>query len=232
MNPTELKEHMQWEINRNIPFAESNVLSDFQPLEDEDPTSQNMEVVMAISPQSAIDTIIGCIKKAGKQTAAIDVQALGIARSLMVSYDDVYHDSTICVVDVGHKTTAINIYKNGRLLMPRQVPVGGEMFTKAISDALGVGMEEAELIKQQKCLVHAELLQSAAPDMFGAFPAAAAPGLTQEFQPYNPFSDEPAATPQVPAPLDPNAAPAQPNPAVAEPFGSSPFEQPVTFGEM
>src|SRR5205807_771674 len=84
----------------------------------------------------------------------------------------------------------------------------------------------------QKCLVHAELLQSAAPDMFGAFPAAAAPGLTQEFQPYNPFSDEPVAAPQQPAPLDPNAAPAQPNPAVAEPFGSSPFEQPVTFGEM
>jgi type IV pilus assembly protein PilM len=34
MNPTELKEHMQWEINRNIPFAESTVVSDFRPLTD------------------------------------------------------------------------------------------------------------------------------------------------------------------------------------------------------
>jgi type IV pilus assembly protein PilM len=186
MSPTELKEHMQWEINRNIPFAESNVLSDFKPLEDEDPTSQNMEVVMAISPQSAIDTIIACIKKAGKQTAAIDVQALSLARSLKVSYDDVYHDETVCVVDVGHKTTSINIYKNGRLLMPRQVPVGGEMFTKAIADALGVGAEEAELLKQQKCHVHPGLLQANMDPLdFGG-----GGGLTQEFQPYNPFSDD------------------------------------------
>lgn len=197
---------MQWEINRNIPFAESNVLSDYKQLEDEDPNSPNMEVVMAISPQSAIDTVIACVKKAGRQVAAIDVQALSIARSLKVSYDDVYLDKTVCIVDVGHLTTSINIYKNGRLLLPRQVPVGGEMFTKAIADAMSVGMEEAELLKQQKCHVHADLLQQAPPDAFsygGVAPMtgtdSGVPGLTQEFQPYNPFAEDPLPAP-VPAP--------------------------------
>lgn len=229
MSPTELKEHMQWEINRNIPFAESNVLSDFRPLEDEDPNSQNMEVVMAISPQSAIDTIVGCIKKAGKQMAAIDVQALGLARSLKVSYEDIYHDMTVCVVDVGHKTTSINIYKNGRLLMPRQVPVGGEMFTKAIADAMGVGMEEAEVLKQQKAFVHAELLQSAAPDIFAGYGAPAAHDATQGFQPYNPFAEDAGVSHAEPEP-----SVIQPEPehtGVAEAFNTNPFEAPVTFGD-
>jgi type IV pilus assembly protein PilM len=232
MSPAELNEHMQWEINRNIPFAESNVLSDYKQLEDEDPTSANMEVVMAISPQSAIDTIVACIKKAGKQMAAIDVQALGIARSLKVSYGDLYQDLTVCVVDVGHLTTSINIYKNGRLLMPRQVPVGGEMFTKAIADAMGVGMEEAELLKQQKCHVHVALLQAAIPDSFSfGVPdpgPAAAPGLTQEFQPYNPFADDmPMAGPEpTPAPVH------VPAPAEADgPFHTGAFQEPTTFGE-
>ncbi|HEY3780745.1 MAG TPA: type IV pilus assembly protein PilM [Fimbriimonadaceae bacterium] len=230
MSPAELSEHMQWEINRNIPFAESNVLSDYKQLEDEDPSSANMEVVMAISPQSAIDTVVACIKKAGKQMAAIDVQALGIARSLKVSYADLYQDLTVCVVDVGHLTTSINIYKNGRLLMPRQVPVGGEMFTKAIADAMGVGMEEAELLKQQKCHVHVGLLQTAIPDSFSfGVPDAgtgAAPGLTQEFQPYNPFADDmPSAGPATP----PEALP--PAPAADEPFHTGAFEEPTTFGE-
>src|SRR5437868_15042606 len=81
MNPTELKEHMQWEINRNIPFAESTVVSDFKPLQDTDPNSPNMDVVMAISPQSAIDTIMACVKKAGKNLAAIDVEPMALARS-------------------------------------------------------------------------------------------------------------------------------------------------------
>jgi len=44
----------------------------------------------------------------------------------------------------GHKTTSINIYRNGKLLMPRQIPIGGEMFTRAIADGLGISMAEAE----------------------------------------------------------------------------------------
>jgi len=58
MNPADLKEHMQWEISRNIPFAESTVVSDFKPLGGDDPASANMDVVMAMAPQSAIDTVV------------------------------------------------------------------------------------------------------------------------------------------------------------------------------
>ena len=223
MTPAELNEHMQWEINRNIPFAESNVLSDFKQLEDEDPTSPNMEVVMAIAPQSAVDTVLAAVKKAGKGIAAIDVQALAVARSLKTSYEDIYEGQTVCMVDVGHKTTSINIYKDGRLLLPRQVPVGGEMFTRAIADALGIGMEEAELLKQQKCHVHPELLQPSIPDPFGfggttsmgATPAA--PSMTQEFQPYNPFSEEPTHAAPEPATFNP-----EPAPFAAHPFEDAP----------
>jgi len=189
MNPAELKEHMQWEINRNIPFAESTVVSDFKPLSDEDPTSTNMDVVMAISPQSAVDTIIACVKKANKTTAAIDVEPLSIARSVMQSYDDQYSGQTICVVEMGHKTTSINIYRNGKLLMPRQIPIGGEMFTKAISDTLQLSMSEAETIKQRD----AEIPEGAADAASG--PADPFGATTQGFQPYNPFSDEPAPVP-------------------------------------
>lgn len=206
MNPAELKEHMQWEINRNIPFAESTVVSDFQPLASDDPNSQNMDVVMAISPQSAIDMILACVKKAGKQTAAIDVEPLGLARSVKVSYDDQYDQQTVCVVDVGHKTTSINIFKGGKLLMPRQVPIGGEMFTKAVADALGVSTEEAERLKAENC----EIPNDAALQT-GALGGAA----TQGFQPYNPFTDEPAPVPDDTAPIEGAEAPASPAPVPA-----------------
>lgn len=186
MNPAELKEHMQWEINRNIPFAESTVVSDYKPLGDEDPNSTNMDVVMAISPQSAVDTVIASVKKAGKTTAAIDVEPLSIARSMVQSYDDVYHNQTVCVVEMGHKTTSINIYKNGKLLMPRQIPVGGEMFTKAVSDALQISNSESEDVKVRE----GEIPESAADAMAGVPDAFG--GATQSFTPYNPFSDEPA----------------------------------------
>lgn len=192
MNPAELKEHMQWEINRNIPFSESTVVSDFRPLGDDDPNSQNMDVVMAISPQSAVDTVIACVKKAGRQTAAIDVEPLGLARSLKMSHEDEYVDQTVCVVDVGHKTTSINIYKGAKLLMPRQVPIGGEMFTKAIADAQGISMEEAERIKLEEVDLASLKGDSA----------------TQAFTPYNPFADDGTE-----APAEDAGASAMPEPA-------------------
>lgn len=184
MSANELREHMQWEINRNIPFSESTVVSDFKVLADEDPNSQNMDVVMAISPQSAIDGIMACVKKAGRQLAAIDVEPMGLARSLDASYGDDWKDQTVCIIDLGHKTTSINIYKNGKLLMPRQVPIGGEMFTKAIADKTGVPMSDAEHTKLSIDLTNVPV---------------AGGGGTQAFQPYNPFAEEAEPAADAPA---------------------------------
>ncbi len=200
MNPTELKEHMQWEINRNIPFAESTIVSDYKPLGGDDPNSPNMDVVMAISPDSAIQTVIKCIRNAGRSVAAIDVEPLSIARSIQTSYDDVLMSKTVCVVDIGHATTSINIYLGQKLLMPRQVPLGGEMFTRAIADALTIPLSEAEQIKRDKLTI---------PDSAGISPVIADPfGLTpsgDDFQAYNPFGDAPA--PYAAAPGDAASVP-------------------------
>jgi type IV pilus assembly protein PilM len=190
MNPTELKEHMQWEINRNIPFAESTIVSDFKPLGGDDPQSPNMDVVMAIAPQSAIDTMIACVKKAGRSVAAIDVEPLSMARSIQTSYDDVLQDKTVCVVDIGHSSASINIYHGQKLLMPRQVPLGGEMFTRAVADAYTVPLSEAEQMKRESLVI---------PENVGSAPVIADPfGLSpmgEDFAPYSPFDvDAPAAT--------------------------------------
>lgn len=186
MNAAELKDHMGWEINRNIPFAESTVVSDFKPLGGDDPNSPNMDVVMAIAPQSAIDTVMACVKKAGRQTNAIDVEPLSLARALQNSYDEVLGDKTVCVVEVGSKTTSINIYRGSKLLMPRQVPLGGEMFTKAIADAYTMNMADAEQSKVTKALIPSSVIAMAGQQMtpFGGFGG--------DLQNYNPFADDAA----------------------------------------
>lgn len=217
MNPTELKEHMQWEINRNIPFAESTVVSDFKPLGGDDPASQNMDVVMAISPQSAIDTLIACVKRSGKQTAAIDVEPLGLARSVKSSYDDLFGTQSVCIVDVGHKTTSINIFKDGKLLMPRTVPVGGEMFTQAISETVGIVGSEAERMKLED--VDLNLVQTNSSPTMNPFNPSPSGG---DFQPYNPFADDASMAP--PAPPVEDFVPADPDMTA---HASSVYDQPA-----
>ncbi len=231
MNPTELKEHMEWEINRNIPFSESNVMSDFKPLADDDPNSQNMEVVMALSPQSAIETLVSCVKKAGRIPAAIDVEPLSVARSLRTGYDDLLGGQTVCIVEVGHKTTAINIYRDGKLLMPRQILFGGEMFTKALADQLNLTFEEAERLKQEQVRIPESAVGGSAgaafaPEPFDpqpydpaapAYGDAPSPDSGTQATSYNPFADD------APSAYDPAGEPAAESPYA--------YDQPVSEDE-
>lgn len=228
MTPVELKQHMEWEISRNQPFAELTVQSDYKAFPVTDQAAQNMDVVMAIAAQSAVDTIMGIGKKAGKAVYAIDVEPLAIARTLSAEYSE-YANETICVIEIGHKSTSINVYRNGQLLLPRQVPFGGENFSQAIASSLGVPFEEAERLK---CDV-AAIPESAGADTFSAPGNPFLGGATQEFQPYNPFVEDfatPApqvAEPSYGEPANPFAvAPeATPEPAVPS-YGS--YDAPAT----
>ena len=201
MSDSELEQHMEWEITRNIPFGEKTVQSDYKSFPPADAASQNMDVVMAISPQSAVDNLVTMVKKAGKKVAAIDVEPLGLARTLKLGYDSEMHGKTVCVVDLGHKTASINIYKDSQLLMPRQVPIGGEMLTRAIADGMHVSFDEAERMKTQQAEIPAGASTAAA--------AAPAQG-TQSFVPYNPFGDSTEEeAPAMPVPAE-SASPSNP----------------------
>lgn len=208
MNPNELKDHMQWEISRNIPFAESTVVSDFAAFPPEDAASQNMDVVLAISPQSAVDTLVALGKKAGKKLAAIDVEPLSIARVIKSNYADDYAGKSVCVVDVGHKTTNINIYRDGKLLMPRTVPLGGEQFTRAIAESMGVEAGQAEETK----IANLRIPDSAATGTMGGGVSA-----TETFTPYNPFADPMDFNPALAPPEVAGLQPEMPSQSEVEP---------------
>lgn len=197
MSDGELKQHMEWEITRNVPFAESSVVSDFKAFPPASADAQNMDVVMAIATQTSVDTAIGALKRAGKKPAALDVEPLALARTLSVGYDGELAGKQVCVIDVGHKTTSINIYRDGQILMPRQVPVGGELVTRAMADNMGISFEDAESMK-----LNAAKLPSSAPAAFNPFDAGSATVAS-----YNPFAvdGDPVAAP---AASEPETAPA------------------------
>jgi len=188
MNESDLKEHMQWEISRNIPFAESTVVSDYKAFPATDAASQNMDVVMAISPQSAIDTLLSLAKKLSKLPYGIDVEPLSLARALVHSYEGTLDGKTVCVVEIGHKTTSINMYRDGELLMPRMVPIGGENFTRTIAESLSVSFEEAEKLKLERLRI-----PDAASQATGS-PTFSSPDSGM-FTAYNPFADDPMLIP-------------------------------------
>lgn len=204
MSDSELQQHMGWEIQRNIPFAETNVVSDFRPIENAAlANSQNMEVVMAVSPQSAIDTVLQICKLAGVKAAAIDVEPLGLGRVLHTCHAGDVGSQNVCLVHIGHSSTAINMYRQGMLAFARTVLMGGSALTRAIAEAFNIPAYEAEEKKRKE----ASVSETAGQVTTGFGAGYGQPGA--DYQPYNPFAADQAnqgATQQMPAQPDEGAA--------------------------
>lgn len=204
MNPAELRQHMDWEIQRNIPFADTRVESAYEIIHrpKENPNDPNMEVLLAVAQQDAINGLVDVADKVGLEPYAIDVEPLALGRSLLLTQAEM-QNKAVAVINLGAGATSIDIYDRGLLSFPRILPTGGDMLTRAVAERLAVSEGEAEQLKIQL----AEVLMDQIPVGGSPFSIPGAP--TVGFQAPS-FSPEPTYTSRTPY----------------SPAGSSPFSVP------
>ncbi len=227
MNPAELRQHMDWEIGRNIPFADTRVQTAYEVVRrpNANPNADNMEVVLAVAQQDAVDSLVDIADKVGLEPYAIDVEPLALARSLLLTQSDLLNQN-VAVVNLGAESTSIDIYSQGTLSFPRILPTGGNMLTRAIAERLMIQEAEAEQLKAQM----AEVLMDQIPKATSPFSVPGAPmggfytpgfpsepTLPPEPSPFmTPGSFTASEEPQPDIPPSPFAVPSEPEPE-AEP---------------
>lgn len=227
MNPAELRQHMDWEIGRNIPFADTRVQTAYEVVRrpNANPNADNMEVVLAVAQQDAVDSLVDIADKVGLEPYAIDVEPLALARSLLLTQSDLLNQN-VAVVNLGAESTSIDIYSQGTLSFPRILPTGGNMLTRAIAERMMIQEAEAEQLKAQM----AEVLMDQIPQATSPFSVPGAPTggfytpgfpseptLPPEPSPFmTPGSFTAPEEPQTDIPPSPFAVPGEPEPA-AEP---------------
>jgi len=154
MTRQELADTMQWEVERHIPFAASEVVMDFQPLiapEDLPPEAQNMEVLLAVAQEDMINAHVETLFRAGLDPVALDVEPLAASRSLIdINRDTGAYDHVYALLNVGANTTDLSIVRRGLLSFTRPVPLAGDNITNAIAEGLGYEFHEAERVKLEQ----------------------------------------------------------------------------------
>ncbi|MFN7015650.1 MAG: type IV pilus assembly protein PilM [Fimbriimonadales bacterium] len=218
MSPTELRQHMDWEIGRNIPFADTRVQSAYEVVRrpNTDPNSDNMEVVLAVAQQDAVDSLVDIADKLRLEPYAIDVEPLALARSLLLTQPEMQNQN-VAVVNLGAESTSIDIYSYGLLSFPRMLPTGGNMLTRAIAERMMISEADAEQLKVQL----AEVLMDQIPQATTPFGIPGAP--TGGF--YTPgFHSEPTNAPELSPFMTPGSftVPEEPQPDIPP----SPFAEP------
>jgi len=154
MTRQELDETMQWEVERHIPFAASEVVVSFQPMvapEELPPEAQNMDVLLAVAQEDMVNAHVETLFRAGLEPIALDVEPLSACRSLIdIDRELGAYEQTYALLNMGAGTTDLSIIRNGLLTFTRPVPLAGDNITNAIAETLGYEFHEAERVKLEQ----------------------------------------------------------------------------------
>lgn len=162
MTKNELAETMKWEVERHVPFSPTEIVMDFAQVEKPttSPNAQSMEVLLAVAQEGAVNSHVSVLFAAGFVPVAIDVQPLAVSRGL-INLGNGQLPQITAIVNIGANSTDVGVYESGVLAFPGPpIPIAGINFTRAISEALGVPIEEAERLKKEFAVVDEQLTQA------------------------------------------------------------------------
>ncbi len=157
MSDDDLKNAIKFEADKYIPFDLEDVVLDAQRLDTDSSgglglDDNEMRVLLVAVKRSLVDEHVSFVRSMGLAPEIIDADAFALGNAFsMRSYlaptvEDM--DRVVALIDVGSNKTNINVVRGGDSLFTREVYLGGDDLTSAISKRLGCEMHQAEALKR------------------------------------------------------------------------------------
>lgn len=147
-------EFLKWRVEKILPIPEGmDVMIDYQMLDAvKTDTGYTCQIIAAAVKKEMIEIMSSITAELKIEVMAFDTSSLG----LFNLYEDLYPVKTkgqsVINLHIGHETTVVKAYKDGKLLYERVIEVAGEEFTKLIAETDNCELDEAEKIKHEdKC---------------------------------------------------------------------------------
>jgi type IV pilus assembly protein PilM len=150
MSEEEMANAMPYEAEQHIPFDVYDVNTDFQILDAAaaNPNkSSQMEVLLAAAKKGRVDELSEVARGAHLRPAVIDVDMLALINAFELNYPDDIQGHVISLIHLGASMMTVLIVKDGLSTFQRDVVLGGNQYTAALQEALGVSREDAEAMK-------------------------------------------------------------------------------------
>lgn len=169
MSPEDLRNAIRYEADKYIPFDVDEVILDCQPFEVDglgNLASNEMRVLLVACKRAVIDEQLRMLASAGLHPELVDVDvfAIGNAFELAVGAAD-GADRVSALVDVGASKTCVNLVRANTSLFTREIHTGGDTFTTAIANRLGLKHGEAEALKREPGDEYERVRQAVSPSI-------------------------------------------------------------------
>jgi type IV pilus assembly protein PilM len=188
MDDEALKKALPWEARGKLPIDPTQAVLRHtvagEIYQDSEPKD---EVILMAAARETVNTLLASAAKAKLDVTGMNVEPMAIVDC----FGHVYRRKTdqksvVCFVDIGWKSSRAVIAEGQRILFARAIPIGGEHLNRAVAQALGVGAEEAKLLRIKLCQAQPALDENRAKQEINAgqakpAEAAAAPAAAEGF---------------------------------------------------
>ncbi|MCX7779077.1 MAG: pilus assembly protein PilM [Patescibacteria group bacterium] len=137
----ELSEALIYEAEQVFPLSTSQLYTDFQII---GKINKIQQVFFAGCRKELIDDWQETLKIAHLTPIVFDLEPLSLRRALI---KEIPKDEGILIIDIGQRTSVFSLFDERGLVFNHYLRVAGNLFTKKVSEALGLSFEEAEKIK-------------------------------------------------------------------------------------
>ncbi len=153
MSPEDLRNAIRFEADKYIPFDVEEVILDCQPFEAPglgEVGANEMRVLLVACKRALIDEQLRILAGCGLQPVVVDVDVFAIGNAFETAVKGgADGDKVRALVDVGASKTSVNVVRGGASLFTREIHAGGDAFTTAVANRLGVKEGEAESLKRR-----------------------------------------------------------------------------------
>ena len=156
MSEENLTTAIRFEADKYIPFPVDEVQLDTQKLMDlpmpEGQTTGEMKVLLVAAKKTLVVDQAQMLQALGLQPVSISVDSFAIGNAYelndVVSPNLQEDGHTVALIDIGASKSCINIVRNNITCFAREVPMGGQDLTNAITRRFGLELMEAETLKR------------------------------------------------------------------------------------
>lgn len=148
MSREDLETAIRFQAQEHIPIALDDAVMDFEVLEEiETSDGQRLQRVLVVAAERAtIDPLLRALNAANLEPQTLELNAYPLVRA----FDGNGSSGAHAIVDIGGGVTNVVVHHGGKIRFTRILSnFGGEDFTSAIAEGLGVSREEAEKLKRK-----------------------------------------------------------------------------------
>jgi type IV pilus assembly protein PilM len=144
MSKDEIEKAVQWQAEQNIPLKLDEVKISWQLISSSVGPQKEMAVMIIAAPNTKIERMMKTLEGADLKVKSLETAPVALTRSLGVTAG-----AKVMIIDIGATNTEIAIVKDEVLYHSRTLPVASFAFTRAMSQNLGLDINQAEQFKRK-----------------------------------------------------------------------------------